>query len=168
MAFHYVRWKALLFGGLPIALAGVMIWVGIQALDPAWTAQVPKGQYLVDAPVWIRSPVIFTTAIAVLLPGLWMFWAGVSRSVVATFDSHSISARTLYGRRRRLDWASIVIAKRKRNQLILSPSGTGTLGQEIWDRKSVLLDVGMLEAPVGEIERLVLRQRADLVFRDVK
>ena len=53
--YRYVRWKGLLFGAMPVALGGLMIWIGIEAFDPSWTAQVAKGQWLVNAPVWIRS-----------------------------------------------------------------------------------------------------------------
>ncbi|MGH6890902.1 MAG: hypothetical protein ACREEP_01465, partial [Dongiaceae bacterium] len=146
----------------------LMIWVGAEALDPAWTAQVTRGQYLVDAPNWVRSPVILATAAVVLLTGLWMLWAGLTRAAVVTADSRAISARTIVGRQRRLVWADIVDAKRRKNQLVLSPPGVDTISQEIWDRKSVFLDGGMLDAAKGEIEALVQRHRPDLLFRDVK
>ena len=61
IVYHYVRWKAVLFGLVPTLLGAAMIGIGVVALDPTWTAQVARGQYLVDAPVWIRSPVMFAT-----------------------------------------------------------------------------------------------------------
>ena len=167
LTLHYVLWKSFLFGSLPIALGGLMIWVGIEALDPDWTAQVTKGQYLVDAPPWVRGPVILASAAILVAPGLRLVWAGLTRAPVVTIDQSMIAARTIFSRRRQLPWARIVEAKRK-NQLILSPAGTNTLSQEIWDLKSVVLDTGMLDVGGRDIEALVLHHRPGLVFRDVK
>ena len=163
-----MRWKALLFGGIPLALGLLTIWVAVEAFDPAWTAHVVKGQYLVDSPRWIRVPVFLATAVLLVLMGIWMLWAGLTGAVVAVIDNHSVTARTIFGRRRQLPWSSVVAAKRKKNQLVLSPAGTDTPSQEIWDRRSVLPDVGMLDAASRDIEALVSRHRPDIVFRDVK
>ncbi len=145
-----------------------MIWIGIEAFDPAWTAQVARGQFLVDAPYWIRSPVMLATGGFVFGMGAWLLLATAMGAAVVVADSEGIAARTIFGRLRRLKWSEIVDAKRKKNQLILSPAGTGTLDQEIWDRKSVFLDIGMLDAPPGAFETLVRQHRSDLVFREIK
>jgi hypothetical protein len=166
--FRYVRWKAFLFGAVPAALGSLMIGLGVYALDPTWTAHVARGQYLVDAPVWVRSPVMFATGAAVLAPGLWLLFAALTNSPVITINDDTISARTLFGRLRQLAWAKIAVAKRKKNQIILSPIGVDTLGQEIWDRKSVFLDIGMLETAPGELEALIGRHRPNLVIPPVK
>jgi hypothetical protein len=162
--YRYARWKALLFGVVPAGLGGLMIGLGVYALDPAWTAQVARGQYLVDAPVWVRSPVMFATGAAVLIPGLWLLFAALRNSPVVIANDRMIAARTLFGRLRQLDWDAIVAAKRKKNQIILSPLGVNTLGQEIWDRKSVFQDIGMLDAAAGEIEALVHSHRPDVAI----
>ena len=164
IAYRYVRWKAVLFGLVPTLLGAAMIGIGVVALDPTWTAQVARGPYLVDAPVWIRSPVMFATGGFVFVPGLRLLYAAVSNARIATFDEHGITARTLFGRRRHVEWRSIQTAKRKKNQIILSPADVDTLGQEIWDRKSVFLDIGMLDAVDGDIEAQVRRHRPDLVI----
>src|SRR5262245_42927016 len=100
--------------------------------------------------------------------GLWMLWAGLTRAVVVAADRRAIGARTIFGRYRELPWSSIVEAKRMKIRLVLSPAGTDTIGQQIWDRKSVLLDVGMLEGEPRDIEVVVHHYRPDLVFRHVK
>ncbi len=61
-ALRYKRWKALAFGAVPAALGALMIGLGIEALDPTWTAQVTRGQFIVDAPVWVRAPLLFVPA----------------------------------------------------------------------------------------------------------
>ena len=166
--YHYVRWKAALFGALPAALGLLMVWVGVAAIDPTWTAQVSKGQNLVDAPNWLRSPVILATAIVLLIPSCWLLWASITHATVVETTDLGIVAHTMFGRKRSVAWASIVDAKRKKNQLVLSPVGTDTVLQEIWDRRSVFLDIGMLDAPVGAMEALVHRHRPDIAFRDAK
>jgi hypothetical protein len=166
-AICYIRWKAVLFGGMMLALAGLMIWVGIDAFDPAWTATVTDGEWLVAAPYWIRAPFILVIALFVGVPGLWMLWAAASGAPVVIADQVTITARTIFGRRRSLCWAAIVDAKRKQNQIILAPEGTNGLIHEIWDRRSVHLDTGMLEGDRFALEALVHRYRPDLVFRDV-
>ncbi len=168
ITFLYVRWKALLFGALPLALGIGMVWIGIEAFDPAWTAQVTRGQALADAPFWIRAPVMLAVGIIVLGAGFWPLMSTAFQIPVVVADDQQIASRTLFGRPRRLRWADIVAAKRKKNQLVLSPAGINTIGQEIWDRKSVNLDVGLLAAAPGEVEALVLLHRPDLVFQDVK
>ena len=161
----YTRWKALVFGGLLSALAALMAWVGIAALDPDWTAQVAKGQYLVDAPAWLRAPVMLAVAAVCGQSGLWQLGAGLLGLPVVRIDDQGIEARTSFGRRRRLAWDAIVQMTRRRNQLILSPAGTAAIGQEIWDRLSVILDVGMLDAEPAQIEDLIKRFRPDLLER---
>jgi hypothetical protein len=168
IVFHYVRWKALLFGALLLALGAAMIWVGTEALDPSWTAQVSRGQYLVDAPFWLRGPVFLVIGALVFVCGAWPLMSTILRMPVVVADGDQIRARTTFGRLRQLPWSRIVAAKRKKNQLILSPAGTNTFAQEIWEHKSVLLDVGMLAAASDELEKLVLTHRPDLMFVDVK
>lgn len=168
IVYRYVRWKALLFGSVPVALGALMIVVGIEAADPKWTAEVARGQFLVDAPTWIRSPVMLATGGFVFAMGAWLLWAVTTGVKVVEADAAGVAARTIFGRLRQVKWPEIVDAKRKKNQLILSPAGTDSLGQEIWDRKSVFLDIGMLDAPPGEVEALVHQHRPDLVFRDIK
>ncbi len=99
-----------------------------------------------------------------LAPGLWLLYAGLTNASVVTATEEAITARTLFGRRRQLAWRDIVVAKRKKNQIILSPTGTDTVGQEIWDRKSVFLDIGTLNAAPGAAEALITRHRPDLVI----
>jgi hypothetical protein len=165
--FRYVRWKALLFGAVPAALGGLMIGLGVYALDPTWTAHVARGQYLVDAPAWVRSPVMFATGAVVLIPSLWLLFAALKNATVVIATDHTIAARTLFGRFRQLAWTEIAVVKRKKNQIILSPVGVDTIGQEIWDRKSVFFDIGTLAAAPGELEALVVRHRADLIIPPV-
>ena len=138
-SFRYVRWKAALFGALPLTLVMLMVWVGVEAIDPTWTAQVSKGKYLVDAPNWVRSPVILATAIAPLIPSGWLLWASLTRAIVVEVTDRGIAARMMFGRKRSVTWASIVDAKRKKNQLVLSPSArtrfcrrSGTAGRYSW------------------------------------
>ena len=166
--YRYVRWKAVLFGLVPVVLGGLMIWIGLEAIDPSWTAQVAKGQWLVNAPVWIRSPVMFATGGFVFGMGAWFLFATLSGVKVVTADNEGIAARTIFGRLRRLQWSEVVDAKKKKNQLILSPVGTDTLSQEIWDRKSVFLDIGMLDAPPGAVEALIKQHKPGLDFREIK
>ena len=141
-----------------------MIWLGVEALDPSWMAHVARGQFIVDAPVWVRAPLLFVTGGFVLTPGLWLLYAGLTNAAVVTATEQSITARTLFGRRRQLAWREIVVAKRKKNQIILSPAGTDTVSQEIWDRKSVFLDIGTIDAAPGAAEALIARHRPDLVI----
>jgi hypothetical protein len=112
----------------------------------------------------VRSPVMFATGAAVLIPGLWLLFAALKNAPVVVANDHAITARTLFGRFRHLAWADIAAVKRKKNQLILSPAGVDTIGQEIWDRKSVFLDIGALCAAPGEFEALVGRHRPDLII----
>ena len=51
-------------------------------------------------------------------------------------------------------------------QIVLSPVGNSGLLAEIWDRKSVLIDVGMLDRPVADVEALIRRFRPDLTIDD--
>ena len=164
LVFHYVFWKAVLFGVIPAALGAGMIWIGVLALDPTWTAEVAKGQFLVDAPPWIRSPVMFATGAFVFVPGLRLLIAAATHASVVSMDDRGVSARTIFGRLRHLDWPAVKSVKRKKNQIILSPVGADTLGQEIWDRISVVLDIGMLDAPAAELEAHIRRHRPDLVI----
>ena len=162
--FRYKRWKALVFGAVSAALGALMIGLGVVALDPSWTAHVARGQFIVDAPVWVRAPVLFVTGVFVLAPGLWLLFAGLTNATVVTAIEQAIVARTLFGRQRRLAWTDITVAKRKKNQIILSPVGTDTVGQEIWDRKSVFLDIGTLDVAPGAAEALIARHRPDVVI----
>ena len=168
VVYRYVRWKGLLFGSIPVALGGLMIWIGIEAFDPSWTAEVSKGQWLVNAPVWIRSPVMLATGGFVFGMGAWLLFATLSGVAVVTADDDGIAARTIFGRLRELKWSEIVDAKKKKNQLILSPVGIDTIGQEIWDRKSVFLDIGMLDASPGAVEALIKQHKPGLDFREIK
>ena len=95
---------------------------------------------------------------------LWLLFAGLTNATVVTATEEAIAARTLFGRQRQLAWTDITVAKRKKNQIILSPAGTDTVGQEIWDRKSVFLDIGTLDVAPGAAETLIARHRPDLVI----
>ena len=124
------------------------------------TAVAPPSRPLVSL-----TPVSFATyAGLVLAPGLWLLFAGLTNATVVTATEEAIAARTLFGRQRRLTWADITFAKRKKNQIILSPAGTDTVGQEIWDRRSVFLDIGTLDVAPGAMETLIARHRPDLVI----
>ena len=92
--FRYKRWKAVLFGAVPAALGALMIGLGVAALDATWTAHVARGQFIVDAPVWVRSPVLFVTGAFVLAPGLWLLFAGLTNATVVTATEQAIVART--------------------------------------------------------------------------
>ena len=69
----------------------------------------------VDAPVWVRAPVLFVTGVFVLARGLWLLFAGLTNATVVTAIEEAIAARTLFGRQRRLAWSDIVVAKRRKN-----------------------------------------------------
>ena len=103
--YRYVRWKAVLFGLVPVVLGGLMIWIGLEAIDPSWTAQVAKGQWLVNAPFWIRSPVMLATGGFVSGMGAWLLFATLSGVAVVTAGDEGIAARTIFGRLRELKWS---------------------------------------------------------------
>ena len=161
---RYRRSKAFAFGAMMLAIGAGIAWLAWDALDPGWTSPIEDGALLQALPYWVRVPFIVAIAIIVLTPGVTMVWSGLTNAVVVRANADGISARTIFGRRRYLSWDDIVSAKGfgAENQIVLSPAGAETLVQEIWDRKSVLLDVGMLEAPPRDVEALVTRHRPDL------
>jgi hypothetical protein len=163
---RYRRSKALAFGAMMLAIGAGIAWLAWDALDPGWTSPTDDGALLQALPYWVRVPFILAIATIVLTPGVTMVWSGLRNAVVVRADSEGISARTIFGRRRYLAWDDIVSARRfgTENQIILSPMGADTLVQEIWDRKSVLLDVGMLETPARDVEALLARHRPDLTI----
>ena len=79
-------------------------------------------------------------------------------------DDQTISSRTIFGRQRQLAWHMVGSVRRLRreNQIVLSPVGNSGLLAEIWDRKSVMIDVGMLDRPVADVEALIRRFRPDI------
>ena len=93
-----------------------------------------------------------------------MVWAGLSNRIIVHADANQISSRTIFGRRRTLPWPAIGSGKywRKENQIVLSPIGQGGIAEEIWDRKSVLIDVGMLDRSVADVERMIHHFLPDL------
>ena len=161
---RYRRSKALAFGTMMLAIGAGIAWLAWDALDPDWTSPTDDGALLQALPYWVRVPFIMVIATIVLTPGVTMLSSGLRDTVVVRADADGISARTIFGRRRYLSWDNIVSAKGfgAENQIVLSPAGADTLGQEIWDRKSVLLDIGMLEVPPRDVEALVTRHRPDL------
>ena len=164
VTYRYVRWKAVVFGGLIAALGLLAAWVGIDALNSNWTAAVADGEWLVAAPWWLRGPVMIAMGLFMLKPGLWQLFAAATDAVVVQSDDEAIAARTSLGRLRRLAWRDIAGAKQQQNQIVLSPAGIDTLGQEIWDRKSVILDIGMLDAAPGEIAGVIQHHRPDVTW----
>ena len=164
--YRYVPWKALLFGAMMAAIGCGILWVGVQSLDPAWTAEVQDGQLLVDLPWFLRGPFFLLMGLVVVTPGGWLIYAGLARTPVVRIDATGIAARTIVGRTQALDWPQIVTARRRTNRLILSPAGIDSYWLQVWDRKSVIVDAGMIDAGPGEIEALVARHRPDLVFID--
>jgi hypothetical protein len=102
----------------------------------------------------------------VLLPGAMMVWAGLTQRIIVRADSDGISSRTIFGRRRSLAWDAVGSVRRwqRENQIVISPLGHGGLADEIWDRKSVLIDVGMLDRPVADVEAMVRQFRPDLAI----
>jgi len=163
---RYRRSKALAFGAMMLAIGAGIAWLAWDALDPGWTSPTDDGALLQALPYWVRVPFILAIATIVLTPGVTMVWSGLRNAVVVRADSEGISARTIFGRRRYLAWDDIVSARRfgTENQIILSPMGADTLVQEIWDRKSVLLDAGMVEIPLRDVEALLARHRPDLTI----
>lgn len=166
VSYRYVRWKAVLFGGIATAIAMATLWVGIEAADPSWTATVTKGQWLVDAPAAVRAPALIAFAGFLLVPSLWLIAAGLAGAIVVTITDTGISARTTFGRPRRLGWPDVVAIRRSRNRITLSPAEVDTLGQQIWDRRSVLIDTGMLDVAPCELESVIRRLRPDLALVD--
>ena len=162
--FYYVAWKAWLFGGMLAAIGLLTVWVGISALNPAWTADVSDGQWLVATPWWVRGPFMLSMALVMLVPGVWQLYAALTHAPVIQCGEHTIAARSSFGRWRRIAWSDIVSIKKEPNQMILSPAGSDTVAAEIWDRRSVLLDIGMLDAAPGEIISLIQQHRPHLAI----
>lgn len=159
------RRKALIFGAIMSLIAVGTIWVGADSLDPAWTAEVPKGQALVNSPAWVRGPFIIAFGLLFAWHGGWLLYAGATGMPVVEVGDSAISSRTILGRRRTLAWADIAKATRKGNQLILSPTPPGGIAAMLWDRHTLTIDLGSLAAEPGEIEAHVLGRRPDLAAR---
>jgi hypothetical protein len=160
---RYAKRKAIAFGVIMLAIGTAMVWLAMELLDATWISPSDDGALLQIMPTWVRTPLVIIIAGIVLMPGVAMLGAGLTQRVIVRADAAGIAARTIFGRTRRLSWGDIVVAKRKQNQIVLSPTDVDTIGQEIWDRKSVLLDVGMLEVAPPEVEALIHRYRPDLV-----
>lgn len=150
-----------------LAIGIGIAWLAWDALDPGWTSPTDDSAFLQALPYWVREPFILVIATIVLTPGVTMVWSGLRNAVVVQADDEGIAARTIFGRRRYLAWEDIVSARGlgAENQIVLSPAGADAFMQEIWDRKSVLLDVGMLETPPRDVEALLARHRPDLKIR---
>lgn len=156
------RRKALIFGAVMTLIAAGTIWVGFDSLDPTWTAEVPKGQLLVNAPNWVRGPFILAFALLFAWHGAWLIYAGAARVAMVEIGEQAISSRTILGRRRTLAWGDIATMTRKGNQLILSPAPPGGLLAHVWDRHTLTIDLAALDADLDEIETQVLARRPDL------
>jgi hypothetical protein len=162
---RYTKAKAIGFGLFMLALGALTVWVATELVDPLWVALSDDGVLLQIMPRWIRTPLVVLMGIVVLIPpGVAMLWAGLTGRVIVRADAAGIAARTIFGRLRRIRWGDIVAARRKQNRIMLSPAGVDTIDQRIWDRKSVLLDVGMLEGGPAVAEALIRRYRPDLVI----
>ena len=163
---RYRRRLAFVFGAMMLAIGGAICFVAWEALDPAWQSPSDDGALLQALPAWVRVPFFLFVGGIVVLPGAMMLWAGLSNRTIVYADANQISSRTIFGRRRTLPWHAIGSAKywRKENQIVLSPIGHGGIAEEIWDRKSVLIDVGMLAHSVADVERMIQQFRPDLTI----
>ena len=164
--FRYRRIKTFGFGGILLAIGAAIGWVAWDALDPAWISPNDDGALLQALPAWVRVLFFVATGCVLLVPGTVMVWAGLRNLNIVRADAEGISSRTIFGRRRYLPWQAIGSAKRwgRENQIALSPIGHGGLAEEIWDRKSVLIDVGMLDRPVADVEAMIRHFRPDLAI----
>ena len=165
-AMRHRRSKALGLGIMMLAIGGAIGFLAWEALDPAWQSPGDDGALLQALPTWVRVPFFVLIGGVVLLPGLMMVWAGLTKRIIVQADANHISSRTIFGHRRTLPWHAIGSAQywRKENQIALSPIGHGGIAEEIWDRKSVLIDVGMLDHTVADVERMVRHFRPDLTI----
>ena len=165
---RYRRSKALVFAAIMLGIGGMIGWVAWDAIDPAWRAPSDDGALLQALPAFVRVPFFVVVGLVVLAPGVWILWAGLANLPVVRMDDQNISSRTIFGRQRRLAWHMVGSVRRLRreNQIVLSPVGNSGLLAEIWDRKSVLIDVGMLDRPVADVEALIRRFRPDLTIDD--
>lgn len=163
---RYRRSKAFGFGAMMLAIGGAIAFVAWEALDPAWQSPSDDGALLQALPAWVRVPFFLLIGAIVILPGAMMVWAGLTNRIIVQADANHISSRTIFGRRRAMPWHAIGLAQywRKENQIALSPIGHGGIAEEIWDRKSVLIDVGMLDHTVADVERMVRHFRPDLTI----
>lgn len=158
---RYQRSKALGFGAAMLGIGSAIAWL---ALDTLWHAPIDDGAVLQTLPSLISVPILALVAGILLTPGLMMVWAGLTNRIIVRADAEVISSRTIFGRSRTLRWLSIGSVKRwgRENQIVLSPIGYDGLAAEIWDRKSVLIDAGMLERSVAEVEEIIRHFRPDL------
>ena len=148
------------------ALGGLTLWVGFQALDPAWSAANTDAPWLGLIPGWARGSFFWSIGVLFMIhPGLWMLWAGALKVPIATFDAGGVAARNLFGYRRCLAWSEVTSARSKQNLVVLSPATAEQLSHQIWDRCSVFLDVGMLDALPEQIIALIHRYRPELPWR---
>ena len=166
VSIHYQRSKALAFGLLMLAIGGAICWVAWDALDSAWRSPNNDGALLQALPAWIRVPFFVLIGSIILIPGAMMLFAGITNRVIVHADAERITSRTIFGRRRALPWNVVGSVKRwgKENQIVLSPIGHGGLREEIWDRQSILIDVGMLDWSVSDVEQMIRRFRPDLTI----
>lgn len=166
---RYRRAKAFGFGGMMLVIGGIGAWVGWDALSPGWTSPTDDGVLLQALPPWLRMTVFAAFAALMLVPGSLMLIAGIARQIIVRADRGGISSRTIFGHRRSLAWSEIASAKRSdgENRIVLSPSGLCGIFDEIWDRKSVIIDSGMLEQTADQVEDVIKRFRPDLpIARD--
>lgn len=165
---RYRRSKALVFAAIMLGIGGMIGWVAWDAIDPAWRAPSDDGALLQALPAFVRVPFFVVVGLVVLAPGVWILCAGLANLPVVRMDDQNISSRTIFGHQRRLAWHVVgsVTRLRRENQIVLSPVGNSGLLAEIWDRKSVLIDVGMLDRPVADVEALIRRFRPDLTIDD--
>ena len=165
---RYRRSKALVFAAIMLGIGGMIGWVAWDAIDPAWRAPSDDGALLQALPAFVRVQFFVVVGLVVLAPGVWILCAGLANLPVVRMDDQNISSRTIFGRQRRLAWHMVgsVTRLRRENQIVLSPVGNSGLLAEIWDRKSVLIDVGMLDRPVADVEALIRRFRPDLTIDD--
>ena len=159
---RYARGKAIGFGLVMLALGAAMVWVAVEVLETV-AAMLGNGALLQGMPTWSKAPLVVVLAAAMLTPaGAAILWAGMTGRVIVRADAAGIAARTIFGRVRRIKWADIAGVKRQQNRIVLSPAGVDTIDQRIWDRRSVLLDVWMLEGGPAAIEALIRRYRPEL------
>ena len=152
-----------------LGIGSMIGWVAWDAFDPAWRAPGDDGALLQALPAYARVAFFVVIGLVVLAPGAWMLWAGLADLPVVRIDGQNISSRTIFGRQRQLAWHMVGSVKRlqRENQIVLSPLGNSGLLTEIWDRKSVLIDVGMLDRPPADVEAMIRRLRPDLTIDDL-
>ncbi len=161
---RYRRSKAHAFGAIMFGIGSMIAWVAWDALDPGRRSPSDDGAALQALPAFVRVRFFAAIGLIVLAPGATMLWASLANLPIVRIHGRCISDRTIFGRRRKLAWRSVgsVTRLRREYQIVVSPAGHGGLLEEIWDRKLVLLDVGMLDRSVDEVEAIVRRFRPDL------